>query len=72
MFRSALRVAAFVLAASTAARCTPSAASLDRLYGEAQQEAWAAAAGDEDGFGKKLAGELTLIATLGLSRSGVL
>ena len=38
MFRSALRVAAFVLAASTAARCTPSAASLDRLYGEAQQE----------------------------------
>jgi putative acetyltransferase len=33
-------------------------------YGEAQQEAWAAAAGDEDEFGKKLAAELTLIATL--------
>ena len=33
-------------------------------YGEAQQEAWAAAAADEDAFGKKLAGELTLIATL--------
>jgi putative acetyltransferase len=33
-------------------------------YGEAQQEAWAAAAEDEDAFGKKLAGELTLIATL--------
>ena len=33
-------------------------------YSEAQQEAWAAAAEDEDAFGKKLAGELTLIATL--------
>jgi putative acetyltransferase len=33
-------------------------------YGEAQQEAWAAAAEDEAAFGKKLAGELTLIATL--------
>lgn len=33
-------------------------------YSEAQQEAWAAAAGDEAAFGKKLAGELTLIATL--------
>jgi putative acetyltransferase len=33
-------------------------------YNEAQQEAWAAAAEDEDAFGKKLAGELTLIATL--------
>ena len=33
-------------------------------YGEAQQEAWAASAADEDAFGKKLAGELTLIATL--------
>ena len=33
-------------------------------YSEAQQEAWAAAAEDEDEFGKKLAGELTLIATL--------
>jgi len=33
-------------------------------YNEAQQEAWAAAAEDEDAFGKKLADELTLIATL--------
>ena len=33
-------------------------------YNEAQQEAWALAAEDEDEFGKKLARELTLIATL--------
>ncbi len=33
-------------------------------YSEAQQEAWAGAADDEAAFGKKLAGELTLIATL--------
>ena len=33
-------------------------------YSEAQQEAWAAAAEDEETFGKKLASELTLIATL--------
>ena len=33
-------------------------------YSEAQQEAWAAAADDEAAFGKKLAGQLTLIATL--------
>ena len=33
-------------------------------YGEAQQEAWASAADDEEQFGKKLAGELTLVATL--------
>jgi putative acetyltransferase len=33
-------------------------------YTEAQQEAWAAAADDEEAFGKRLAGELTLIATL--------
>ena len=33
-------------------------------YGEAQQEAWASAADDEEEFGKKLAGELTLIASL--------
>jgi putative acetyltransferase len=33
-------------------------------YGEAQQEAWAAVADDEEAFGKKLAGELTLIATM--------
>ncbi|MBN8991829.1 MAG: GNAT family N-acetyltransferase [Rhizobiales bacterium] len=33
-------------------------------YSEAQQEAWASAADDEEEFGKKLAGELTLIATV--------
>src|SRR6185369_2281432 len=33
-------------------------------YSTAQQEAWAAAAEDEDTFGKRLAAELTLIATL--------
>ncbi len=33
-------------------------------YSEAQQEAWASAADDEEQFGNKLAGELTLIATL--------
>jgi putative acetyltransferase len=33
-------------------------------YSEAQQEAWAAAAENEEQFGAKLAGELTLIATL--------
>ena len=33
-------------------------------YSEAQQQAWAGAAGDEEQFGKRLAGELTLIATL--------
>ena len=34
-------------------------------YSEAQQEAWASAADDEDAFGARLAGELTLVATLG-------
>ena len=33
-------------------------------YNEAQQEAWASAADDEEQFGKRLASELTLIATL--------
>ena len=33
-------------------------------YSEAQQEAWAETAEDEAAFGKKLAGELTLIATM--------
>jgi putative acetyltransferase len=44
------------------------AASIQELtgddYNEAQQEAWAAMADDEAQFGKKLASELTLIATL--------
>ena len=33
-------------------------------YSEAQQEAWASAAEDIDAFGKDLAGQLTLIATM--------
>jgi putative acetyltransferase len=33
-------------------------------YSEAQQEAWAASADDEEKFGQRLAGELTLIAAL--------
>ena len=33
-------------------------------YSSEQQEAWAAVADDEEAFGAKLAGELTLIATL--------
>ena len=42
-------------------------ASIEELaaedYSEAQQEAWASAAGDEEAFGARLAGELTLVAT---------
>jgi putative acetyltransferase len=34
-------------------------------YSEAQQEAWVSAADDEEEFGQKLAGELTLVATYG-------
>lgn len=33
-------------------------------YSESQQEAWAAAADDEEEFGKRLASQLTLVATL--------
>jgi putative acetyltransferase len=33
-------------------------------YSEAQQQAWASAADDEEQFGQRLAGELTLIATV--------
>jgi putative acetyltransferase len=33
-------------------------------YNEAQREAWASAADDEEEFGKRLASELTLVATL--------
>jgi putative acetyltransferase len=44
-------------------------ASIEELtvddYTEAQQEAWASAAHDEDEFGERLAGELTLVATYG-------
>ena len=44
------------------------AASIEELtgedYSEAQQQAWASAADDEEQFGKRLASQLTLIATL--------
>src|SRR6202165_1272755 len=44
------------------------AASIEELtgddYSEAQQQAWASTADDEEQFGKRLAGKLTLIATL--------
>src|SRR5580693_7064229 len=33
-------------------------------YNEAQQAAWMASAGDETAFGARLAGELTLVATV--------
>jgi putative acetyltransferase len=42
----------------------------DEDYTEAQQEAWASAADDEQAFGKKLGGELTLVATLSGSPVG--
>jgi putative acetyltransferase len=44
------------------------AAAIEELtgedYSEAQQQVWASAADDEEQFGKRLAGELTLVATL--------
>ena len=44
------------------------AASVEQLtgddYSEAQQQAWASAVDDEEQFGKRLASELTLVATL--------
>jgi putative acetyltransferase len=44
-------------------------ASIEELsdddYSATQQQAWAAAADDEEGFGARLAGELTLVATIG-------
>jgi putative acetyltransferase len=56
------------LAADTPILAAIFAAAIEQLtgddYSEAQQEAWASAADDEAAFGKKLAGQLTLIATL--------
>ena len=50
------------------------AASIEELtgddYSEAQQEAWVQVAGDDVAFGKKLAGQLTLIATIQSSPVG--
>ena len=56
------------LAADTPVLAAIFAAAIEELtgddYSEAQQQAWASAADDEEAFGKRLAGELTLIATL--------
>jgi putative acetyltransferase len=56
------------LAADTPMLATIFVAAIRELtgddYSEAQQQAWAAAADDEEHFGKKLANELTLIATI--------
>jgi putative acetyltransferase len=56
------------LAADTPVLAAIFAASVEELtgddYSEAQQQAWASAADDEEQFGKRLASELTLIATL--------
>lgn len=62
------------LAADTPMLAAIFAASIEELtgddYSEAQQEAWMAAADDEDAFGRKLASELTLIATVRSSPVG--
>ena len=56
------------LAADTPMLAAIFVASVEELtgddYSEAQQQAWASAADDEEQFGKRLASELTLIATL--------
>jgi putative acetyltransferase len=56
------------LAEDTPALAAIFAASVEELtgedYSEAQQQAWASAADDEEQFGKRLASELTLVATL--------
>jgi putative acetyltransferase len=56
------------LPADTAVLAAIFVAAIEELtgddYSEAQQQAWASAADDEEAFGKRLAGQLTLIATL--------
>jgi putative acetyltransferase len=56
------------LAEDTSVLAAIFAASIEELtgddYNEAQQEAWASAADEEEQFGKRLASELTLVATL--------
>src|SRR5258708_8941905 len=56
------------LAADTPVLATIFVAAIEELtgddYSEAKQEAWASAAEDEEQFGKRLAGQLTLVATL--------
>jgi putative acetyltransferase len=68
MSRSATPALRPFLASDTPMLAAIFAAAIEELtgddYSEAQQEAWAAAADDEEQFGKKLADGLTLIATL--------
>jgi putative acetyltransferase len=56
------------LAADTPVLAAIFVAAIEELtgedYSEAQQEAWTSVADDEEQFGKRLAGELTLVATL--------
>jgi putative acetyltransferase len=56
------------LAADTPVLAAIFVAAIEELtsedYSETQQQAWASAADDEEQFGRRLAGELTLIATL--------
>src|SRR5277367_3357738 len=56
------------LAADTPVLAAIFVAAIEELtgddYSEAQQQAWAGVADDEAQFGKRLAGELTLVATL--------
>jgi putative acetyltransferase len=56
------------LAADTPVLAAIFAAAIEQLtgddYSEAQQQAWAGAADDEEQFSKRLAGSLTLVATL--------
>jgi putative acetyltransferase len=56
------------LAADTPILAAIFAAAIEELtgedYSEAQQQAWAGAADDEEAFGKRLASELTLVASL--------
>ena len=62
------------LPADTSVLASIFVASIDELteddYSEAQREAWAATAEDEDKFGKRLAGQLTLVATIQSSPVG--
>jgi putative acetyltransferase len=62
------------LAADTPVLAAIFVAAIEELtgedYSEAQQEAWASVADDEEQLGKRLAGELTLVATLRSSPVG--
>ncbi len=62
------------LPADTSVLASIFVAAIDELtqedYSEAQREAWASAADDEETFGKRLAGQLTLVATIQSSPVG--